>query len=245
MSFIELQGVSCACSDTFELKDISFEIEEKGVYGFLGKSESGKTALAQLLAGARQPDCGSVKYKDCELYKSQKQTAMLKKKIGYVPQKCFFDREDTVFEALDFLGKSKHIDPDKRFRQIKEALELTGLSDKYEVLVSDLSLSERKRLSIAASLLGNPDVIVMDEPLQYMDKNQATGIKNIIELLRTRKIILIFTARHADLQEMSDNIAFLHNGRIVLWNKTEEILIVLAENKLGNLANAYDAFTQD
>ena len=243
MSILELNGVRCQCSDEFELKNISFEINEKGTYGFLGKSGSGKTVLAQLLAGARQNDGGSVKYKDVEMYENQKQTAQLKRKIGYVPQKCFFDMDDTAFEALEAFGKAKMIDPDKRFRQIKEAFELTGLSGKYDVLVSDLSLSERKRLSIAASLLGNPDVIIMDEPLQYMDKNQASAIKGVIELLRSRKVILILSSRAADLQEMSDNIAFLSAGEIVLWENTEHLVSTLSANGLGNIANAYDALT--
>ena len=244
MSFLEVKGINYALSDSFELKDISFEIDKKGVYAFLGKSGSGKTLLAQILSGSRQTKDGVIKYNDVALYEKEGQTAAVKKKIGYVPQKCFFDREDTAFEALDLVGKAKNIDPDKRYRQIKEALELTGLSERDEVLVSDMSLSERKRLCIAAALLGNPSVIIMDEPFQYMDKKQADGIKNIIDLLRERKVILIFTSRHTDLREISDNIAFLYNGKIVLWQGTEEIFTVMEENKLGNLANAYEAFAE-
>ena len=243
MSLLELNGVGCQCQSGFELKNISFEINEKGVYGFLGKSGSGKTVLAQVLAGARQTDSGSVKYKDVELYETQKQTAQLKRKIGYVPQKCFFDMDDTAFEALEAFGKLKRIDPDKRFRQIKEAFELTGLAGKYDVLVSDLSLSERKRLCIAASLMGNPDVIIMDEPLQYMDKNQASAIRSVIELLRARKVLVVLSTRAADLQEMSDNIAFLNEGEIVLWENTEKLVATLSSKGLGNIANAYEALT--
>ena len=209
MSLLEALDVSLVCSDSFELKDISFEISQKGVYAFLGKSGSGKTVLAELLAGLREPDDGVIIYNDLALYEKEKQTAKIKRKIGYVPQKCFFDADDNVFETLDLVGRAKKIDPDKRYRQIKEALELTGLFEMQAARVGDLSLSQRKRLAIAASLLGNPDVIIMDEPFQYMDKEQASGVKSIIEILRKRKVILMFTSRHADLDQISDNIAFL------------------------------------
>lgn len=245
MSFIELRGVNCKSSEGPALKNITFEIDEKGVYGFLGRSGSGKTLLCRVLAGVCAADGGSVIYKDNDLYKNPKQTAVMKRKIGYVPQKCFFDRDSTVFESLDLIGKAKLLDPDKRFRQIKDALELTGLSEKYEVLVSDLSLSEKKRLTVASALLGNPDLIIMDEPLQYMDKNQAEGIKSVIELLRKRKVILIFSSRAADVQSLSDNIAFLHNGELILWKNSEELVDILTENRLGTLADAYDALALD
>lgn len=245
MSFLEVKAMRCALSQTFELNDISFDINEKGVYVFLGKSGSGKTALCRVLSGACEIDSGTVSYKDALLYDKDSQTAIIKRKIGYVPQKSFFDDDMTAFEVLDLIGKAKLVDPDKRFRQIKEAFELVGLSSKYQVLVSDLTLSERKRLSIAASLLGNPDVIIMDEPLQYMDKKQSAQIKDLVEMLRKRKVILIFTSRCADFQDISDNIAFLHNGSIILWKNTDELLSTLKQNDLGTVAYAYDALTQD
>ena len=245
MSFLEVKDMRCALSQTFELNDVSFDISEKGVYLFFGKSGSGKTALCRVLAGACEIDGGTVSYKGALLYDKDKQTALIKRKIGYVPQKSFFDADMTAFEVLDLIGKVKLVDPDKRFRQIKEAFELTGLSSKYQVLVSDLTLSERKRLSIAASLLGNPDVIIMDEPLQYMDKKQAAQIKDMIRMLRSRKVILIFTSRCADFQDVSDDIAFLHNGSIILWKNTDELLSTLKQNDLGTVADAYDALTQD
>lgn len=242
MSLVEVKQVCKEFSDEFSLRDISFEIEEKGVYGFLGKSGSGKSALALVLAGACEPDAGSIVYKEKRLYASQKQTAALKRRIGFVPQKCIFDADMTAFEVLDFTGKSKNVESEKRYRQIKEALELTDLLDKREFLVKNLTLSEKKRLSIANSLLANPDIIVMDEPLRYLDPSGADDIKSIIAMLETKKIVFIFSSSADHIQTLCSYTAILVCGRIVLWDSVESILNKLRENGMDGLATALNAF---
>lgn len=245
MSLLEARQICKEFSDEFSLKDISFEIEEKGVYGFLGKSGSGKSALALVLAGALAPDTGSVVYKGNELYASQKQTALIKKKIGFVPQKCIFDSDMTAFEVLDFTGSAKGVDPDKRYRQIKEALELTGLSEKKDFLVRALSLSEKKRLAIANSLLANPDIIIMDEPLRYLDPAQSDEMKSLILMLEKKKVILIFSAYADDIQTLCSYTAILVRGRIALWDSVESVLSKLRENGADGLGAALNAFSEE
>ena len=242
MSLVEVKQVCKEFSDEFSLKDISFEIEEKGIYGFLGKSGSGKSSLALTLAGACAPDKGSIAYKGKELYVSQKQTAELKRKIGFVPQKCIFDADMTAFEALDFVGSAKGIETEKKYRQIKEALELTDLVDKREFLVGKLSLSEKKRLAIASSLLGNPDIIVMDEPLRYLDASAAEDIKSILDMLKTKKILFIFSSSADLIQTLCSHTAILVHGRIVLWDSVESILQKLRENGMDGLSTVLNAF---
>ena len=243
MSLLEVRGVCKEFSDEFSLKDISFEIDTKGVYGFLGKNDSGKSALALVLAGAIEADSGSIVYKENKLYASQKQTALIKKKIGFAPQRCVFDTDMTAFEVLDFTGTAKGVETDKRYRQIKEALEITGLSDKDTCLVKELTLSEKKRLSIANALLGNPEVVILDEPLRYLDPSQAEEIRSIIAMLGKKKVVLIFSANAGDIQSLCTHTAILAGGQIVLWASIEAILEKLRENGFDGLGAALDAFS--
>ena len=243
MSLLKAENICKICAEDFSLKDISFEISEKGIYGFLGKRGAGNTSLAKVLAGVSDIDGGALFYKDVEMNRSSKQGALMKRKIGYVPEKPIFDSGVTSFEVLDLIGKSKKIDPDKRFRQIKEALELTGLSRKGDVLTDHLELHEKKRLAIAASLLGNPDVIIWDEPLRFLDLIQAGEIKKLASMLRNKKVLLIFSANPVDIEEMCDNIAIMSRGEIALWKSKEELLSVLKENELGALSDALEAFS--
>ena len=231
------------CSDKLELKDISLEIYEKEIYGFLGKSESGYEELAALLAGCDVPDSGYVFYKEKSMFSSAKARATIKKKIGYVPSKPSFEDKMTVMEVLDLVGRTKNVDVDKRYRQIKEALELTALNKKENVIIRELSLSEIKRLSLAASLLGNPDAVIMVEPFHYLDRNHAKMIKDIIYLLAKKKAVLIFSSRAADVEEMCSNIAIVSNGKIALYDSKQTILEKLSANGGGSLADVLEAFS--
>lgn len=243
MSLIKAENICKAYSEDFSLKDISFDICDKGIYGFLGKRGAGNTSLAKVLAGVSDIDSGRLLYKDVELHRDTKQGTLIKKKIGYVPEKPIFDSGVTAFEILDLIGKSKKIEPDKRYRQIKEALELTGLSLKSEVLTEHLELHEKKRLSMAASLLGNPEVIIWDEPLRFLDSRQAEEIKKIASMLKSRKVVLVFSADPCAIEELCDSIAIMSQGEIALWKSKEELLSVLEENELGVLSDALEAFS--
>lgn len=242
MSLIRAEGICKICNEDFSLKDIDFEIEEKGIYGFLGSRGAGNSALSRVLSGAWDIDSGHLFYKDKEMYLSDKQAALIKSKIGYVPEKPSFDEKSTAFEMLDFVGKAKGIDPDKRYRQIKEALELTDLTSKSEMLISDLAINEKKRLAIAASLLGNPDVIIWDEPLRFLDAKQSAEIKKLLGMLKSKKVVLVFSANAQDIEEVCDNIGILSRGELVLWKSKEELISTLEENRLGDLSDALDAF---
>ena len=128
MSILEVTNLK---KDSF-IEEVSFSIDEKGVYAFLGKESSGKSALAEILAGASETDGGKVIFRDVDIYTNTRQSKSAKAKIGYVPENIFFYPDMTAFEVLDFTGRLKKVDPDKRFRQIKEAFELLAISEKME-----------------------------------------------------------------------------------------------------------------
>lgn len=241
---IFVKDVTKRSSEEFAVEGISFDIDEKGIYGFLGKNGSGKTLLCEILAGACAPDEGEIIYKDRALYKKERLTAEIKKKIGYVPKSCFYDGDMTVMEVMDLIGNARGVDPDKRYRQIKEALELMGISTKKDTLVDDLSFSERKRLCIAAALIGNPDVIIMDEPFAYLEAQQADETARLLEMLGKKKAVLMFTSRAAYVEKLARTAAFINDGRLVLWENTAELLEKLAENGLGRLSEALDALCE-
>ena len=134
MSLVKTENLSVTVDGLTVLEDISFEIEEKGVYAVLGKAELERTTLARALAGLVDSDSGNIAYKDVVLDNTKKGKA-IKSKIGYLPKKSFLYPDMTAYEILDFTGRMRKVSPDKRVRQIKEALELVMLSSKSEVFV--------------------------------------------------------------------------------------------------------------
>ena len=229
MSLLELKNVTKRCPDGFTLEDISFEISEKGIYAFLGNSRSGKSMLAELICGATDFDEGEMLFKgkniaDKSVSKSRKM------KIGYVPQNNFFPVDMTVCELLDFTGRIKKVDPDKRVRQIKEALELTGLFEKSDIIILNLTPSERKRVAYANALLGNPDIIVIDDPISAVDPAQREEIKKILVMLGKVKVVILFASKGSDLEELFKTVGILDDGKLLVYEQTDALLSKINKN---------------
>lgn len=224
---------------------LSFEIKEKGIYGFLAKSEKELSLLADALAGICELDGGELLYSGESLYTDSKTNARIRRKISYAPSELYFDSDLTSFELIDLWGKVKKTDPDKRYRQIKEALELTGLSSKTEVLFEELTLSEKKRLTLACALVGNPDFIILCDPVRYLDSKQASEIKKLLLKLGGIKTVIILSTDPALIEAVCNTVAIIHEGRSLLWENTEDLLNLLKENRLGGLANALYALIEE
>ena len=243
MSLLKVEKLRVSVDGVTVIQDVSFEIEEKGIYAILGKSEAERTALAKSLAGILKTDGGRILYKDNELSNSKKGNA-IKAKIGYIPKKCFLYPDMTVYETLDFTGKMRKVSPDKRVRQIKEALELVILSNKSEALVKSLSYAEKKRLLLANALIGNPSVLILDEPTENLPPDDVALVKEVMGMLGERKTVLIFTEKLSLANDMAKHIGIMANGKMELWSSLENI-----KQKLDNDSNAllktFLAFTDE
>lgn len=224
MSLLIINGLTKKVDDGNGIDHISFHIEEKGIYGFFGKSGAGKTHLASLLGGLERADEGEIIFRDVNIYASDKSLTMAKRKIGFIPDKCHFPSDLTVLELLDFTGKVKKIDPDKRVRQIKEALELTGLSDRVNRLIEALTPSEKKRLAYANALLGNPDMIIIDEPLAIIDAAQKDEIKKLISMLGKMKLVIIFSKRSGEYEDICSHAGIMQGGELLAFEPIAELV---------------------
>ena len=224
MSLLKVTDISAAEKDGAKLRNISFCINEKGVYGFFCRSSETLTLLSRVLCGAYEIDEGEVYYRDEELFKSEKKTAKIKKKIGYVPYRSLFSGDMTVTEALELLGRAKDVNPDKRARQIKEALELTGLSNKSDVLIEALTPSEGKRVCYAGSMLGNPDVIIIDEPFATVDAAAKDGLKKLIAMLGGIKTVILLSKNPAECDELCSYAAILDREELLTFEPIDALL---------------------
>lgn len=224
MSLLIINGLTKRNDDGKGIDNINFTVEEKGIYGFFGKSGAGKTLLASVIGGLTDAQSGEIIFRDVNIRATEKSLLMAKRKIGFVPDKCHFPGDLTVLELLDFTGKTKKVDPDKRARQIKEALELTGLGDKLNKLIDALTPSEKKRLAYANALLGNPDMIIIDEPLAIIDAAQKEHIKKIIAMLGKMKIVLLFSKRSADLEDLCKYAGILQDGELLTFEAADELV---------------------
>lgn len=244
MSILELNNITKTDGDTTVLDGVYFEIEEKGLYAILCKNSSERVALAEVLAGCASIDEGMMVFRGIPVYANDRNSREAKSKIGYVPSETFFFGDMTVFDTLDFTGRMRKVSSNKRVRQIKESLELVNLSSKCEVYVSELSISEKKRLALANALIGNPSMIILDEPTEAVSASDADIIKGLIRMIKDKKLIILLTDKTSLAQEMAMHAGVLANGEITLWDYMEN-LKERYEGEEDFLSKALDEFSAE
>ena len=243
MSLLKVENISYRESETLLLDGLSFEINEKGIYAILSKNKKAKTALAKALSGVVTLSGGKIIFKDVEL-SQRKDGIAAKAKIGYMPSECFFYPDMTVCETLDFTGRMRKTDTDKRVRQIKAALEFVFLTEKADALVKDLTASEKKRLALANTLVGNPSLLVLDDPMAGVNSEDRTLISDIISSLSEKKAVVILTDRVGDAKKLASTVGILSNKKIALWETVDEIKERLSGDE-DALFKTYLAFSED
>lgn len=243
MSILTVENLKKHTSYGAVLSGVTFSAEEKGVYAILGKASSGKSTLCEVLAGASEIDGGKVYFKDVSLYPDTRESRRAKAKIGYMPSSVFFYPDMTVFEVLDFTGRLRKVSPDKRFRQIKEALELLALSSKSEALVKALTVSEKKRLALANALVGNPSLLLLDDPTSRVTAEDAELIRNVIAMLGEMKTVFLFTDKTSEASALAKHVGIIADGKIVLWSTLDDIKSKFSSND-NALLITFEAFSE-
>ncbi len=183
--------------------DFSFEIPESGVYAVLGKKGTGKTTLMNIAAGCMRPDSGKVFIAGQNAYENAVAT---RRKVSYLPQNnCFFP-EMTCLELLLFIGDAKGVDRERLYKKIDEVVEIAGLEDVTERLVGQLDIINMKRLGIAASVIGNPDLIIFDGLFDGIPRKMAGEFKTLVKMFGEMKPVLVGLSCASNLLEICDGV---------------------------------------
>lgn len=202
------------------ISGLSLTVEQKGIFGVLSVDGRARTELSRALAGCEDVKTGEIVY-DGKIM--GRDSLELKKEIRLVPSRLELDSADTPAEYLDIVGYTMGVEPEKRYRQIKEALELMGLEDAQNRPFGGLDTSQRVRLSVAGSLMGNPRVIVIDDPFRRVGERQLDGIYDTLAMIGQRKTVILMSHTPAEVKRLCDSVAVICGGRVVLEGKVSEI----------------------
>lgn len=208
------------------LKDISIKFGT-GIYGLLGPNGAGKTTLIRCIVNLYNIDGGSIKFQGIEILKD---TSILNN-IGYLPQKFGLFKELTVYDNLQYFAALKKIPKESMDFYIKKALKKVNLQEKTDEKVSTLSGGMIRRLGIAQAILGEPKIIIFDEPTAGLDPEERMRFKNILSSIKKDKIIIISTHIVEDVEVTCDKIIIMDKGKILKIGSPEEISLV-AEGKV-------------
>ena len=205
---IKIQNLTKSLGDKLLIDDLSLEFQ-KGVVGVITSSKQEKAALLNILSANDTSFSGNVYYSSLDL---QENARVLKKKIGYLLAGAPVYEDMTAQEFLTFIGQAKGVNLERLYNQIEEALELVDLLGKGNVLIGNLSKKERKLLSIAQALIGNPSVIILDEPLTFLDLEGFRTVTAIIKMLSEIKPVFIFGVSNSHLAEVCNSLLVISDG---------------------------------
>ena len=198
------------------IKGISFSLEKGEITGFLGLNGAGKTTTMKMITGATIPDSGSIKINGLSL---DSQLIEAQKNIGYLPEHNPLYLEMYVREYLQFVADIYKVEKVK----IEEVIQKTSLTSHANKRIEELSKGYRQRVGLAAAILHDPNVLILDEPTTGLDPNQIIEIRQIIKDLGKEKIILLSSHIMQEIQAMCDRVIILHQGEIILDKKMKAL----------------------
>ena len=220
---LDIKDVTKSYSKRCALCNVSIELSV-GVYGLLGPNGAGKSTLSGVITGIITPDKGSVIYTD-------ENGAELHPKLGYLPQYQSFYKNYSAMEFLRYMCALKNYKPADVKRYCGELLEMVNLSDVGRKKIGAFSGGMRQRLGIAQALIGDPEVLIFDEPTAGLDPKERIRFRSIISSLGSEKIVILATHIVSDISYIANNIILLNKGKIIGFG-TEAEFISEVEGKI-------------
>ena len=211
--------------------DISFSVKKGEIVGFLGPNGAGKSTTMNMLTGYLSSTSGSIRIADYEVLENPKEA---KKLIGYLPEQPPLYLDMTVEEYLNFVYDLKGCKLN-RYKHLREVCEVVKITDVYKRLIRNLSKGYRQRVGIAQALIGNPKIIIFDEPTVGLDPKQIIEIRNLIRTLGRDHTVILSTHILPEVQAVCDRIVIINNGKIIADEKTEDISRAMQNNRRFNV----------
>jgi ABC-type multidrug transport system ATPase subunit len=212
------------------LQGIDVELRSPDFIGLLGPNGAGKSTFMKVLVSRILPTDGEIRVNGILLLNYEKE---LTKKLGYLPQRFGLYDELTVTQFLDYMTALKEMSKNSR-KEIDKVIEYTNLKEKRNEKIKSLSGGQRQRVGIAQALLGNPELIILDEPTVGLDPEERIKFRNVFSKLAQDKNRIVFLSTHIidDIQAVCKKVIIINNG-VLLFAGTSSELIQLASGHVG------------
>lgn len=224
--------------------NISFEINDGEIIGLLGPNGAGKSTTMNILTGFIEPTEGNVIINGYDISKKPKKA---KKCIGYMPEGVPLYKDMTVKEFVTYMAELRGIKKDNIKESIEQAMQDTWLQNVKNVLIRNLSKGYKQRVSMAGALVGNPEILIMDEPTVGLDPKQIIEIRNLIKKLGKDHTLIISSHILSEISQICEKVIIINKGQIVAIDSPEHledtvnvenainIIVEDKENKMQNL----------
>ncbi|MDO4960997.1 MAG: ABC transporter ATP-binding protein [Eubacteriales bacterium] len=233
---ITVEHLTKRYGDFTAVNDLSFEIEDGHVYGFLGSNGAGKSTTMNMMTGCLSVTDGHVSIDGHDIFKEPKEA---KKLIGYLPEIPPLYMNDTPLEYLKFVAEAKGLKGTEVIRQAEDAMERTGITAMKDRRIAALSKGYKQRVGIAQALLGNPKVIILDEPTVGLDPIQIIDIRNLIKDLGQTHTVILSSHILSEVQAICDRILIISHGRLIAFDTPDNLeKLLTAPNEVSITTDA-------
>ena len=223
---IEINNLVRKFGNKYALDDVSFSIKKGEIVGFLGPNGAGKSTTMNIITGYLSPTSGTVLVDGIDVFS---EPTKVKRKIGFLPEQPPLYIDMTVWEYLSFVFDLKGCDFNKK-AHLSEICELVKIFDVRNRLIKNLSKGYKQRVGIAGAIIGNPDIIIFDEPTVGLDPKQIIEMRNLIRSLGKEHTVILSTHILSEVQAICDRILIINEGKIIADQKTSQINQTLVQN---------------
>lgn len=223
---IEVKNITKRYGKAVAVENISFTIEDGEIVGLLGPNGAGKSTTMNILTGFLEQTEGEVIIDGFDTLKKPKKA---KKEIGYMPEGVPLYTDLTVKEFVTYMAEIKQVDRNTRKEKVEKIIEQTGLKDVEKKLIKNLSRGYKQRVSMAGALVGEPKILILDEPTVGLDPKQITEIRNLIKELGKTHTIILSSHILPEVSQICNKVIIINKGKIVAVDTPENL-----ENKVNN-----------
>lgn len=224
---IEVTNMTKRYGSHVAVDHLSFKVEKGQIYGFLGPNGAGKSTTMNIMTGYLAASEGTVLINGHDV---QKEPEKAKRCIGYLPELPPVYTDMTVWEYLDFAAELKKVPVKERPKQINRVMEMTRIVDMKPRLIRNLSKGYRQRVGLAQAILGNPEVIILDEPTVGLDPKQIIEIRDLIKELGEKHTVILSSHILSEVSAVCDHIMIISHGRLVASDSPEGLQKLSGDN---------------
>ncbi len=217
---IQVEHLSKKYGKVTAVEDLSFTVEKGQIYGFLGPNGAGKSTTMNIMTGYIAATGGTVSINGFDILKEPKKA---KKCIGYLPEVPPLYTDMTVWEYLMFAAELKNTSKKDRIEHVEEIVKELGLEDVEDRLIRNISKGFKQRVGLAQALIGDPEVIILDEPMVGLDPKQIMEMRKLIKRLSKDHTILLSSHILSEVSAVCDHIMIISHGRLVASGSPEEL----------------------
>lgn len=217
---IDVENLAKEYGRTRSLRGVSFRVEAGSVLGFLGPNGAGKTTTMRILAGLARPTAGRASVDGRDVAKDHEHVRRI---LGYLPEDAPGYPEMRADAYLRFMAEMKGIEPRRVAAEVDRVLEEIGMTAARKRLMGNMSKGMRQRIGLAQALLGDPKVVILDEPTNGLDPRQIDEVRRLIGAMRGRRTVILSTHILSNVQAACSHVAILNAGRLIASGPVDEI----------------------